>query len=90
MPARAGRNRRAANATVKALEGAHKVGDSDRARVEMFLALADAVDECPDNAALWRQYREAEITLREAVDDDAGLAEFLAGLSAPMGDVETR
>jgi hypothetical protein len=56
----------------------------------MFLALADAVDECPDNAALWRQYREAEITLREAVDDDAGLAEFLAGLSAPMGDVETR
>lgn len=86
----AGRNRRAANATVKTLGAAHKIADADRARVETFLALADAVDECPDNAALWRQYREAEITLREAVDDGDELAELLAGLSSPMGNVETR
>lgn len=90
MVARAGRNRRAANATIKSLEASGRITDADLARVEMLRALADAVDAIPDNAALWRQYREAEITLREAVDDNEGLAEFIAGLSAPMGNIETR
>jgi hypothetical protein len=85
-----GRNRRAAERTIKALRAAGALAATDPARIEMLRSLADAVDACPDNAALWRQYREAEITLREAVTNDDSLTEFLAGLSGPLGDAEKR
>jgi hypothetical protein len=42
----------------------------DSARVEICRLLARAVDEHPENANLWRQYREAEDILRQVGAND--------------------
>jgi hypothetical protein len=42
----------------------------DSARVEICRLLARAVDEHPENANLWRQYREAEDVLRQVGAND--------------------
>jgi len=62
----------------------------DGALVNAFLGLADAVDAAPENAALWRQYREAEADVRRvgvAHDPDAvqALLDQIAG-AAPVRD----
>lgn len=51
----------------------------DAARVQMLRSMARALDEQPQNAALWREYRAV---LKELVADDSGSAvnEALAGL----------
>ena len=53
--------------TLHALGRLEKV---DSARVEICRLLARAVDEHPENANLWRQYREAEDILRQVGAND--------------------
>ena len=78
-----GTNRIAAEATVSALRQSARLDNTDTARITTFLALADAVDEHSDNASLWREYRAAELALREVKDDQAdAFAQLVAGLSS--------
>jgi hypothetical protein len=82
-----GRNRTAIEATIGALREAGRVELIDEARVIAACALADAVDADPTNASLWREYRAAVETLRQA--SDGGTDEFaalMAGLSAEVGN----
>ena len=75
-----GPNRTAADVVVAELtrargdEGKVVLGASDSALVMAFLSLASAVDAKPDDAQLWRQYRESIDALqgraREAGVDD--------------------
>lgn len=84
-----GRNRTAVEATVKALRDNGRLEQVDEARVIAACALADAVDADPTNASLWREYRAAVETLRQASDggtDD--FAALMAGLSAEVGDTK--
>ena len=52
----------------------------DDARVTLFLELARVVDAKPTDAGLWKQYREAEATLRETDDVDDSLADLYSAL----------
>lgn len=82
-----GRNRTAAEATVEALRQLGRLEDVDSARVMALLALADAVDQAPDNASLWREYRSAEVAVRElSVGGEDEFAALLDSLSAEVGD----
>ena len=57
-----------------------------------FVMLAEAVDADPTNAALWGQYRAAEVALRGlgiSADDDA-LTKFLAGLAGDSDPAVTK
>ena len=79
----------AARTTLKALTAAGQLHEADAARVAMVLSLAQAVDDEPDNASLWREYRAAEASLHEtrdgATDDEAAL---IKALSAPVGNAK--
>jgi hypothetical protein len=82
-----GRNRTAVEETVEALMAAGRLEGVDSARVAMVRALADAVDADPTNASLWREYRAAEVSLREVGEnDDDGFKELLESLSSSVGD----
>lgn len=86
-----GRNRTAIETMVQALRKSGRLEPVDEARVTAALALADAVDADPTNASLWREYRAAVETLRQA--DDGGTDDFaalMAGLSAEVGDAKNR
>jgi hypothetical protein len=86
-----GRNRSAIEIMVASLREAGRLEPVDEARVIAACALADAVDADPTNASLWREYRAAVETLRQA--SDGGTDEFatlLAGLSAEVGDATNR
>lgn len=71
----------AARKLIKTLE----IEPEDQALAEMVLGLAKAVDEDPQNAALWREFRSAMVSLREATtpdtDDDARA--FLYSIKTP-------
>lgn len=82
-----GRNRGAVEEMVDALRTTGRLEAVDAARVTAAQALADAVDTEPTNASLWREYRAALETLRQA--NDGGTDEFAAlldSLSAEVGD----
>ena len=82
-----GRNRSAVEDMVDALRATGRLEAIDSARVTAAQALADAVDTEPTNASLWREYRAALETLRQA--NDGGTDEFAAlleSLSAEVGD----
>jgi hypothetical protein len=82
-----GRNRTAIEEMLAALTEAGRLENVDSARIAMARALADAVDQDPTNASLWREYRAAEISLREVgVSDDDGFKELLESLSSEMGN----
>jgi hypothetical protein len=82
-----GRNRTAAETTIRALEELGRIEEIDAARVSLVRTLADAVDTDPTNASLWREYRAAEQALREQHDTTGDeFAQLLAELSAEMGD----
>jgi hypothetical protein len=84
-----GRNRTAAESTIKALEMQGRLADIDAARVALVRALADAVDSDPTNASLWREYRASEQALREANDTSGDdFTQLLAALSAEVGDTK--
>ena len=78
MPTRArvepvgGRNALAVATALKHLSG--RLGDDLAAMAEACRSLADAVDENPTNAALWKEYRGALADLRTAtmVEDSSG------------------
>ena len=82
-----GRNRTAVELTVAALKKLGRLTDMDEARVTIVRALADAVDVEPLNASLWREFRAAELHLRETTDsDDDEFTALLQSLSAEVGD----
>jgi hypothetical protein len=82
-----GRNRKAIEKTIEAMTALGRLDGVDSARVAMVRALADAVDADPTNASLWREYRAAEVSLREVGDnDDDGFKELLESLSSSVGD----
>lgn len=77
-----GPNRKAADRVVVSL-GVRADGDS--AMLTAFVMLAEAVDADPTNAALWGQYRAAEVAIREASDsDDDDFSRIMAELSADV------
>lgn len=90
MPTRAhvepvgGRNARAVATALKSLS--ERMGDDLAAMAEACRSLADAVDENPTNAALWKEYRGALADLRAVtmVEDSSGddLDSLIAALSA--------
>ena len=79
-------NLEAAQVTLRALRDSGRLELVDEARVAALLSLAAAVDAEPANASLWREYRAAEVTLRETDDADFDYAGLLAELSAKGGD----
>lgn len=82
-----GRNRQAVEDMVAALRAKGQMDAVDSARLVAAQALADAVDSEPTNASLWREYRAALETLRQAGDNGTDeFAALLAGLSAEVGD----
>lgn len=82
-----GRNRTAVELTIAALQKLGRLTDVDEARVAIVRALADAVDVEPINASLWREFRAAELHLRETTDsDDDDFTALLASLSSEVGD----
>ena len=82
-----GRNRGAVEEMVDALRATGRLEAIDAARVTAAQALADAVDCEPTNASLWREYRAALETLRQAGDGGTDeFAELLNALSAEVGD----
>jgi hypothetical protein len=71
--------------TLKELRRLGRVEKIDAAAVQALRSMARALDAEPQNAALWRQYREA---LREltADDSDGGFDEAVGNLFAEVGD----
>jgi Spy/CpxP family protein refolding chaperone len=71
--------------TLKELRRLGRIEKIDAAAVQALRSMAFALDAEPQNAALWRQYREA---LREltADDDNGSAAAALASLFAEVGD----
>ena len=65
-----GSNVVAIEALIEALWQMGRLEKVDSARVEICRILAKAVDEHPENANLWRQYREAEDVLRTVGAND--------------------
>ena len=86
-PKRHATNLEAARATVEALRAQERVTPLDSARVTNLLTLAHAVDCCPDDAGLRREYRMAEQQLRQTEEAAADALDDLAKrLSAPVRD----
>lgn len=73
----------AALRVVGALQELGRLEVVDDARVTLFLELARVVDAKPTDAGLWKQYREAEATLRETDDVDDSLTDLLSALRDP-------
>jgi hypothetical protein len=71
--------------TLQALRNANGLLEVDEALVALAQGLAAAVDADPANAALWREYRAALTTLRDAgsaaVDEDT--ASFFVSIRTP-------
>jgi hypothetical protein len=70
---------------LKTLEGSGDIALVDDALVAMAKGLAAAVDADPSNAALWREYRQVWVAVKEAaaggIDDDT--ASFLVTVRTP-------
>jgi hypothetical protein len=64
-------NAEAVEATIEQLHHAGRLEKIDSATVEIARLLAAAVDASPENANLWRQYREAVLELRHVGVNDA-------------------
>jgi len=83
-----GSNALAIEVLVEALYSLGRLEKVDSARVEIARLLAKAVDENPENANLWRQYREAEDVLRTVGADD--VKDFNETLASIWGDAALR
>lgn len=87
-----GPNRKAAEKTLKVLQGLGRIEDIDAVRVQTIRSLADALDREDDNAQMWRTYREAvEDFMRTDDDADGSLEAALAEIrrAGPVGDTQT-
>lgn len=60
-----GPNRQALETTIEQLRDEGRLADVDAARIQIARGLASAVDAQPDNPVIWREYRQAEKSLRE-------------------------
>lgn len=78
-------NRGQLEQTLKELRRLGRIEKIDAAAVQALRSMSAALDGNPENAALWRQYREA---LREltADDDNGSVDAALADLFAEVGD----
>lgn len=84
-------NLEAAQKTIQAMRDLGRLEPIDESRVQAFLALAYAVDECEaeqrPNPNLWREYRSAEAQLRKEsehhVDD---FDKLLQALDSEVGN----
>ena len=65
-----GSNVLAIEVLIEALYRLGRLEKVDSARVEIARLLARSVDSNPENANLWRQYREAEEAVRTVGSDD--------------------
>lgn len=80
-------NLEAIQGLVALLRGEGRIPPEGDAVVQICLSLARAVDEAPDNASLWREFRQAEAALRD-LTKTAG-SEFddvIAALQASVPD----
>lgn len=75
-----GPNETAARAVVEALRALGRVELVDEARTVAFVQLACCVDDEPGSPGLWKQYRDAELTLRGTDGGDDALEGLLASL----------
>lgn len=64
-----------------------RLTDEDQALVTLVKGLAEAVDESPGNAALWKEYRAAVATLSEVMarGDDDDTTAWRLSIQAPSG-----
>jgi hypothetical protein len=80
-------NREAVDLTIKNLEDDGKLLPEHAAVVTMVQGLASSVDEEPQNASLWREFRAALETLRriglEGQDDQDEISLIIAALRGP-------
>jgi hypothetical protein len=71
--------------TIAALRTAGRLELVDSALVETARHLARMVDEHPENASLWKEYRAAETTLRSGTqNENDGLAELSQQFDAAL------
>jgi|TARA_Y100000034_G_scaffold100437_1_gene123744 hypothetical protein len=83
-------NREAVEVTLDHLANSGRLELVDTALITMVRSLAAAVETSPDNAQLWKQYREALVDLLELDNDvDDRLAAALAqiGSTPTVGDI---
>lgn len=87
---RKGPNRVAADKMVAQLRAMKRIELIDVAQTTGFVMLAESVDADPTNAALWREYRAAEVALRAVGADDGSdeLSKVIAAMSAAVGDTK--
>ena len=83
-----GTNVLAMEALIEALWQMGRLEKVDSARVEICRLLARSVDEHPENANLWRQYREAEDVLRTVGAND--VEDFNSVIAAIWSDSALR
>jgi len=87
MASKHGPNRTAAETTICAMHDAGLLEDIDAVRVETLRSLATMLDQQPDNASLWREYRAADQALRSTTPDEPDdFTNLLADLSSQMGN----
>jgi len=73
--------------TIAAMRTAGRLELIDTARVEIARHLARQVDDHPENASLWKEYRAAEAALREGLaDENDALAELAKQFDAALRD----
>ena len=73
--------------TILALRTAGRLELVDTARVEIARHLARQVDDHPENASLWKEYRAAESALREGVaDENDALADLAKQFDSALRD----
>lgn len=86
----AGTNRTAVDGTLHALRESGRLSDEHAALVALAQSLADAVDEAPGNASLWREYRGAvaDLSRLAAAGESDALKDLVDRVRAPMGDAK--
>ena len=73
--------------TIEALRQAGRLESVDLALVEIARRLALQVDEHPENASLWKEYRAAELALRAGVgNENDALAELAKQFDTALRD----
>lgn len=84
-------NREAVDQTVGALQSDGRLKPEHAALVTMVQGLASSVDEEPQNASLWREFRAALETLRQiGLEDENDQDEISLIIAAIRGDSKVR
>ena len=84
-------NRQAVDQTIGAMESDGKLRPEHAALVTMVQGLASSVDEEPQNASLWREFRAALETLRQiGLEDESDQDEISLIIAALRGSASVR